>query len=223
MGAPLVERTGSSLSEREPGRAWTWRVSPLWCDEAMARRARSQDATEVFVRAAFRRGANPVLRKADFKRPGGGWTWTRDRPWLEQADRLERVSVSASFLNARATFGWAEVRLTLEARPRPAGSVFSVGRRVQSFAIDILGDAMDLAVAVDDWLRSDALPWFDAPLDLEALARHTEDEALRRVVRPSWQRDHLMALWRLAGRPEEAARVEVAWTPPRGPGDDLPL
>ncbi|MBL8924426.1 MAG: hypothetical protein JNJ54_36595 [Myxococcaceae bacterium] len=175
------------------------------------RNKRPKDPFETFVRAVLTLGANPLMKKAGFKRPGGGWRYYRERPWTERSPWLDEVSVGA----AGWTVGHLTLRLALSAQPH----VLVCTHRFD-FPVDLLGDSRDLAVWVHHWLRSEALPWFERPLDLEAVARETEATELR-PGRSDWAVRRVAGLWRLAGRPEEAARVEVE--PPVMCGDGLPF
>lgn len=167
-------------------------------------KSRPKSAGELFVRAVLQRGANPLMRKSGFKRPGGGWTYYRERPWTESSPLLDAVSVETQGLRRRSTEGVLRLRLTMSARPG-----LTLQQSVGEFPLDVLGDAQDLAVWVNHWLRTEGLPWFARPLDLEAIAREAEATDLRWGW-IDWAAHRVAALWRLAGHPEEAERVEAS-------------
>lgn len=179
----------------------------------MTRRPKRPD--ELFVRAVLTIGAKPLMRKSGFKRPGGGWTYYRERPWLEASPRLDAVSVEASYPGHRPSDGTFKLRLSMAARPG-----LTLATHELAFPLDLLGDARDLAVWVNHRLRTEGLPWFERPLDLEAIARAAEAEQLR-WSRSDWVVHRVASLWRLADRPDEAARVETP--PPGSPDDDAPF
>ncbi|MBL8924424.1 MAG: hypothetical protein JNJ54_36585 [Myxococcaceae bacterium] len=166
----------------------------------MTRRPKS--ASETFVRAAVGTGANALMRKAGFKRPGGGWRYYRERPWIEASPLRDEVLVSASWPSR----GTGELELQLRSAAPHASALRSHEVR---FPLDVLGDPLDLAVWLNHWLRTEGLPWFDRPLDLVALAQ--EAEASRpRLEWTDWDTHRIASLWRLAGRPEEAERLEAS-------------
>lgn len=160
-------------------------------------RPRRKYPYDVFLRAALRLGANEVLRKAGFKRPGGGWSFLRTRG-EGVSERLDAVVVERRR-------GCVTLQLRVSAPQH-----LRLTERGETFPVDVPdGDFKDLAVWVNHWLRSEALPWFDVPVDLEALAREEEQRRLR-PTSDRWEVARIAALWRLAGRDDEAVRVEAA-------------
>jgi hypothetical protein len=189
---------------------------------------RPKSADELFVRAVLQRGANPLMRKSGFKRPGGGWTFYRERPWTELSPLLDSVGVEASYPRRRPSEGTLRLQLTMSAR-----SYVTLQQHVGVFPLDVLGDAQDLAVWVNHWLRTEGLPWFERPIDLEAIAREAEATDLRGGL-TDWAVHRVASLWRLAGRADEALRLEAAQQEAarleaarrealRGPDDDAPF
>jgi hypothetical protein len=187
------------------------------------RGSRQKSPVEVCVRTALRKGANPVLRRAHFKRPGGGWSWIRERPWTDGARRREIIDVVTYPMDRVGSFAWLHLRSTVLAVPQPNGQVLTLTTTEQKFPVDVQSGVMDLAVSVDHWLRSEGVAWFDAPIDLEAIARAAEAEMQTRLSWAEWYVAPVSGLWRLAGRPDEAARVEAWWFERGRSGDDLPF
>jgi hypothetical protein len=106
--------------------------------------------------------------------------------------------------------GWVHLGLWLSARPEARRAAATIAMTEHRLPLDVGGDAMGLAVAIEHWLRSEGLPWFDCEPDLEALARAAEARDARRDCCAQWEAPRIAALWRLAGRPDEAERVERA-------------
>jgi hypothetical protein len=213
------EVSGKSLEFK----AGTGGVSPAWRAPAMRRGPRQKSQVEECVRTALRKGANPILRRAHFKRPGGGWTWTRERPWNDGARRRETIDVVTYWTDKTGTFAWMHLRSTVLAVPQPNGEALTLTGTEQKFPVDVQSGVLDLAVSVDHWLRSEGLAWFDAPIDLEAIASEAEAEMRKRLNWSEWYVAPVSGLWRLAGRPDEAVRVEAWARELSRSADDIPF
>jgi hypothetical protein len=140
------------------------------------------------------------MRQRGFKRPGGGWTFTREQPIAVPAPQTHRLCVSTIWPRGE----WWQLRLTLHQALR--GSV-ELRTRQHQLPLDVDGDVGDLAVSIHHWLRAEGLPWFEAPIDFEALARDAEQRL------GAWSSgfavSHCVTLWELAGSPNDAARVRM--------------
>lgn len=164
---------------------------------------------EAFVRRAVKQGANALMRQRGFKRPGGGWTFYRAVGGADAVALMQELEVSATWRRGEEVGA-----LTLHRRVllRALGSVQAPEH---GFPVDVDGDAGDLAVSIHHWLREEGLPWFDAPLDFEALARDAELNHRGFQHRDAMNR--CAAIWALAGRPDEVARVQGLIAPEEEP------
>lgn len=102
-----------------------------------------------FVRSAVKKGANRVMKKAGFKRPGGGRRFLRDVGAFHQ-----QFDYAATWLEGEV--GELQLRLM----------VTSPGHRETSLEVELpldveSQDPSDLAVSLCHWLTTDALAWFD--------------------------------------------------------------
>lgn len=166
----------------------------------MAKRIKSDH--EVFIRKVLQKGANPVMRRAGFKRPGGGWAWFRPR--AEGAIAVRHELHVESYWPKRV----GRVRLMPQVVLLP---FITVRRFEHEEALDVAGgDVGDLAVSIHHWLLTEGLPWFEQPLDFEAIAREREARDLGSgVLVPDWAVHACATVWEVAGRPDEAARVRA--------------
>lgn len=103
-----------------------------------------------FVRSAVKQGANRVMKKAGFKRPGGGRRFLRDVGAFHQ-----RFDYAATWLEGEV----GELQLRL--------SVTAPGHREtwleREFPLDVESqDPSDLSVSLHQWLTTEALAWFDS-------------------------------------------------------------
>ena len=159
---------------------------------------RRHDDFQAFVRLAVKKGANALMRERGFKRPGGGWTFFRSHQ-LEglSAPLTHELSVSATWPEGDV----GELRLSVHV------ATASLPLRTEKviLPLDVEGDAGDLAVSINHWLRTTGLPWFDVPIDFESVAREAEQR-----LSSFWSTGALercATLWELAGQPEDARRI----------------
>lgn len=159
---------------------------------------RRQNDTEAFVRLAVKKGANALMRERGFKRPGGGWTFSRPHQ-LEglSAPLTHELRVSATWPEGDV----GELRLSVHVG---TASIPLRNEKV-TLPLDVDGDAGDLAVSINDWLRTTGLPWFEERIDFESVAREAEQRLVSFWSNAAVER--CATLWELAGRPEDARRL----------------
>ena len=102
-----------------------------------------------FVRRAVKLGANRVMKKAGFKRPGGGRRFLRDVGAFHQ-----QFDYAATWCEGE--IGELQLRLIVTSPGFKAASL------ERDLPLDVESqDPSDLAVSLCHWLTSEALAWFD--------------------------------------------------------------
>jgi hypothetical protein len=160
---------------------------------------RRQNDIEAFVRLAVKKGANALMRERGFKRPGGGWTFYRPHQLGVTARPLtDELWVSTNWPRGDLGELWLSPSVAVT-------GVLTLRNEKATLPLDVEGDAGDLAVSINHWLRTETLPWFEEAIDVEALARDAEHR-----LSTFWSADAVgrcAVLWELAGRPEDARRL----------------
>jgi len=102
-----------------------------------------------FVRSAVKQGANRVMKKAGFKRPGGGRRFLRDvGPFHQEFD------YAATWVDGEV--GELQLRLIVTS-PGHRGATLE-----RELPLDVESqDPSDLAVSLCHWLTTEAFAWFD--------------------------------------------------------------
>lgn len=156
------------------------------------------DDFRAFVRLTVKKGANALMRERGFKRPGGGWTFFRSHQLEGLSGPLtHELRVSATWPRG----GVGELRLSVHV----GTASISLRAHKHALPLDVDGDAGDLAVSINHWLRTTGLPWFDERIDFEGLARDAEHRLS--TFWSAWAVEQCATLWELAGRPEDARRL----------------